>query len=91
MAVVARAVSPTWRTSCSTSSTSAEAALEFRAHGRREAYRRAIQQALEQVRVVGTADTAGVAARSGRAIVLYAAERWEETRACTPGYAARTP
>jgi len=58
-----------------------EGALEFRAHGRQEASRRAIQRALEQARVAGTADTAGVAARSGRALVLYAAERCEEARA----------
>jgi tetratricopeptide (TPR) repeat protein len=62
-----------------------EAALEFRAHGRGAAYRRAIQQALDRVREEGTTDTAGVAARSGRAIVLYAAERWEEARAAYAG------
>jgi TolB-like protein len=61
------------------------AALEFRAHGRPEAYRRAIQLALDQVRGAGGADTAGVAVRSGRALVLYAAERWEEARAVYAG------
>jgi len=57
-----------------------EAALEFRAHGRLAAYRRAIQRALDQARIAGAADTAGVAVRPGRALVLYAAEQWEEAR-----------
>jgi TolB-like protein/tetratricopeptide (TPR) repeat protein len=61
-----------------------EAALEFRAHGRLEPYRRAIQQALEQVRVV-TTDTASIEARSGPAVVLYAAERWGEARSVYAG------
>ena len=62
-----------------------EAALEFREHGHPEAYRRAIGQALDAARIAGTTDTAGVAAQQGLAMVLYAAERWEEARAVYAG------
>jgi tetratricopeptide (TPR) repeat protein len=58
-----------------------EAALELRAHGRQDGYRRAIAQALEMASAAEGSDTGNVATRSGRAMVLYAAERWGEARA----------
>jgi len=61
-----------------------EAALELRAHGRLDASRRAIARALalvsEPVRR-GLADSSSAAALLGRAMVLYAAERWADARA----------
>jgi len=60
-----------------------EAALELRAHGHLAAYRRAISLALDMASAPGAADTtmAAMAARLGRAAVLYAAERWDDARA----------
>jgi len=57
-----------------------EAALEFRAHGYREAYRRAIARALETLRSPPSGDTVPTATRWSRAVALYTAERWEEAR-----------
>jgi tetratricopeptide (TPR) repeat protein len=58
-----------------------EAALEFRAHGHVGGYRRTIQQALETLRTAAPTDTSGVTWQWGRALALYAAERWEEAQA----------
>jgi TolB-like protein len=65
-----------------------EAALEFRAHGHPEAYRRAIERALEQV---GEADTSSAKAREGRTLVFYGAERWEDARAAYAALRASAP
>ena len=58
-----------------------EAALEFRAHGYPEAYRRAITRALDALPATGSADTTTQAVRLERAVVYYAGERWEQARA----------
>jgi len=68
-----------------------EAALEFRAHGRLQAYRRAIQQVLDATAEVRTGDTSAVAARAQRAMAQYAAERWEEARVAYAALHAADP
>jgi tRNA A-37 threonylcarbamoyl transferase component Bud32/TolB-like protein len=65
-----------------------EAALEFRAHGHPEAYRRAIERALVQV---GEADTSSAKAREGRALILYGAERWDDARTAYAALHASAP
>ena len=62
-----------------------EAALEFRAHGFGDAYRWAIQQTLDRLREAAPGDTMTLNWRWGRALALYAAERWQEAR---DGFAA---
>ncbi len=57
-----------------------EAALEFRAHGYPDAYRRAIARAEDALAATSAGDTTTTAARWSRAAVSYAAERWEEAR-----------
>ena len=57
-----------------------EAALEFRAHGYREAYGRAIARAIALLDGAGATDTSPVASRWQRAALLYAAERWPLAR-----------
>ena len=68
-----------------------ETALELRAHGHPGAYRRVIEQALHQLHAPGTMDTSATTARWQRAMVLYAAERWEEARASYAALLAANP
>jgi tetratricopeptide (TPR) repeat protein/TolB-like protein len=68
-----------------------ETALELRAHGHRGAYRRVIEQALNQLRAPGARDPSATTARWQRAMVLYGAERWEEARASYAALLAADP
>jgi len=68
-----------------------EAALELRAHGYQDAYRRVIAVAVDWLRFVRVADTSAVPSRWQRAVALYAAERWEEARALYAGLRRADP
>jgi len=68
-----------------------ETALEFREHGYPDSFRRAIEQALQQSQLLLASDTVGPAVRLGHALVLYAAERWEEARAVYAALLATDP
>jgi tetratricopeptide (TPR) repeat protein/TolB-like protein len=57
-----------------------EAAMEFRAHGHPEGYRRAIAQAVSLLGGACASDTASVATRWQCAVVLYGSEQWERAQ-----------
>jgi tetratricopeptide (TPR) repeat protein len=62
-----------------------EAAMEFRAHGHPEGYRRAIAQAVSLLGGACESDTASVATRQQCAVVLYGAEQWARARGLYAG------